>query len=69
MDGTDERAIRAQALVALAIAGDRSLEADPVTGPWLPSHVEVAVPALKASISLIHARLALPLAMVRLEPA
>ena len=39
------RTVAAWAVVAvLVVATYRSLDADPVTGPWLRSHLEVAVP-------------------------
>jgi hypothetical protein len=36
-------------LVVLAVAAYRSVDADPVTGPWMRSRVEVAVPTAKVS--------------------
>lgn len=36
-------------LAVLAIAAYRSADMDPVTGPWLRSHVELAVPTAKVS--------------------
>jgi hypothetical protein len=38
-------------LIVLAVAAYQSAAADPVTGPWLGSRVEVAVPAAKVSKS------------------
>jgi hypothetical protein len=36
-------------LTVLAVAAYRSADADPVTGPWLRSHAEVAVPTARVS--------------------
>jgi hypothetical protein len=53
-------------LVALAVGGYRSLDADPVTGPWLRSRVEGPCrQGLKGSIPLIRVRLAWRPATVR----